>query len=237
MRIVESLPASAQQQMHRDVQLLEKMGADSEPVLHFYEWEGPAITHGYFIDPAHYFILERVSEKGIQIAKRPTGGGIVLHTCDLAFSVILPVSHPWITAQPVESYRHVNRVVEKAVYAFLDKRELPELLCKEEVSSPYKDFCMAQPTRYDVLLKGKKIGGAAQRRTKQGLLHQGTLFLLQPDHTDLSEILQKGAGLAEAFQEASTPLLAATGELLDEGRVRLKKMLAEAFTSGTMATP
>jgi lipoate-protein ligase A len=40
---------------------------------------------------------------------------------------------------------------------------------------------MARPTKYDVMLQGRKIAGAAQRKTKAGFLHQGTIALLCPD--------------------------------------------------------
>src|SRR2546423_1117404 len=39
----------------------------------------------------------------------------------------------------------------------------------------YSDNCFANPVRADVLLDGRKIAGAAQRRTTRGLLHQGSI--------------------------------------------------------------
>ena len=35
--------------------------------------------------------------------------------------------------------------------------------------------CFANPVRADVLLNGRKIAGAAQRRTRRGLLQQGSI--------------------------------------------------------------
>ena len=36
-------------------------------------------------------------------------------------------------------------------------------------------FCFANPVRADVLSNGRKIAGAAQRRTRRGLLQQGSI--------------------------------------------------------------
>jgi lipoate-protein ligase A len=48
--------------------------------------------------------------------------------------------------------------------------------------------CFANPVRADVLVNGQKVAGAAQRRTRTGLLHQGSI-----QHVDL------GNGLAGRF--------------------------------------
>src|SRR6266581_655875 len=54
----------------------------------------------------------------------------------------------------------------------------------------YND-CFAHPVRADVLLNGRKVAGAAQRRTRDGLLQQGSV-----QYVDL------GNGLTERFAQA-----------------------------------
>jgi lipoate-protein ligase A len=48
---------------------------------------------------------------------------------------------------------------------------------------------MAQPSKYDLLLKNKKAAGAAQRKKVQGYLHQGTIALVKPQAELLFELL------------------------------------------------
>jgi len=55
--------------------------------------------------------------------------------------------------------------------------------------------CFTHPTRYDILLNGHKIAGSAQRRTQDGLLHQGSLHFGGPlpfSRDKLAEALLRG---------------------------------------------
>jgi len=46
--------------------------------------------------------------------------------------------------------------------------------------------CFANPVRADIMINGRKIAGAAQRRTRRGLLQQGSIQGT-PTNTDLAE--------------------------------------------------
>jgi lipoate-protein ligase A len=51
-----------------------------------------------------------------------------------------------------------------------------------------RHLCFANPVSADVMIDSRKVAGAAQRRTRAGLLHQGSI-----QHVDL------GNGLTERF--------------------------------------
>ena len=68
-------------------------------------------------------------------------------------------------------------------------------------------FCMAKPTKYDVIWKEKKIAGAAQRKTKQGFLHQGTISLIPPNIDMLQQMLKPGTEVLRAMQTYTHALL------------------------------
>ena len=74
-------------------------------------------------------------------------------------------------------------------------------------SAHASQFCMAKPTKYDVLFQGRKVGGGAQRRTKYGFLHQGTLCLCLPTNDFLNEILLFPQNIVQSMQIQSWPLL------------------------------
>ena len=57
--------------------------------------------------------------------------------------------------------------------------------------------CFTNPTRYDVLHNGAKVAGSAQRRTQDGILHQGSLHFGGPLPMPRQTL---GGALLSAFQ-------------------------------------
>jgi lipoate-protein ligase A len=217
--------ASAEENMRLDAQMLE---AVQQPILHFYEWERPSITFGHFIEPSKFLNLSSAAARGIDCARRPTGGGIVFHLWDLAFSVLVPAQSNFFSLNTLDNYAFVNQAVLRAVQNFLGKDENLSLTSQDlaAASVDCKRFCMAQPTKYDVVLQGRKIAGAAQRKTKQGFLHQGTIALMLPDRDVLRDVLHDG-GIAEAMMAHTYPL--GGSKNLDEARKELKQLLRDEF--------
>jgi lipoate-protein ligase A len=90
---------------------------------------------------------------------------------------------------------------------------------------------MAKPTKYDILIEGKKIIGAAQRKTKQGFLHQGTISLMMPCKELLENLLLPGTKVLEGMFTHTFPLLGQQGTKKDllEARKLLREKIEEAF--------
>ena len=133
---------SAAENMRIDAELLEKAG--TRPVLHLYEWEGECATYGYFVDPAKLLDLQGVEKRGLQLARRPTGGGIVFHIWDMAFSVVVPSCCPEFSMNTLDNYAFVNRAVLEAVKEFIRAHHLdmiPEDFVGMDQQRPH--FCMA----------------------------------------------------------------------------------------------
>lgn len=203
-KIVQGEPLHPQENMDRDARALKELQDDEPPVLRFYSWKGISATYGYFIDPEKTFNYEGLRKKNILIGKRPTGGGVLFHHVDLAFSLLIPASHPLFGKNALDSYYRIHSALLRALQSI--QRLPPSELQDNKGLSPHSDFCMAHPTIYDLLISGKKVAGAAQRRTKQGLLHQGSLCLKPPDLELLKSVLLPQPGLAEAMEEFSYPI-------------------------------
>jgi len=84
-----------------------------------------------------------------------------------------------------------NALRENGIVAVLTETKAPKI----------SDACFANPVVSDVIESGRKIAGAAQRKIRSGLLHQGSI--------------QRG-NLDERFRNAFAQLL---GERIVEGRV------------------
>lgn len=225
--VLETGDASAEANMEFDGQLLARAGQLKHPTLHIYGWERPSVTFGHFIDPQKVLNLAEAEKAGLDLARRPTGGGVVFHLWDLAFSVVIPASSSLYSVNTLENYGLVNRVVQEVVKDFLGLETTLTPIDSAAQHASCSNFCMARPTKYDVMLQEKKIAGAAQRKTKDGFLHQGTIALVAPDRTLLSKLLLPE--IEEAMVQSTFPLLNHPSEL-DNGRKTLNKLLKTYFT-------
>ncbi|NGX59946.1 MAG: Octanoyltransferase LipM [Chlamydiae bacterium] len=227
--ILDTGTQPAENNMLLDAELLENLDQHTLPILHLYNWQGDSATYGCFVNPSDYLNLEEAKRRELNLAKRPTGGGIVFHIWDLAFSVLIPSNHSYFSERTLDNYAFVNNAVLAAVSSFLSER--PELIpCNAKGLDPScARFCMAQPTKYDVVLHGKKIAGAAQRKTKKGFLHQGTIALKMPPEEYLRAILRPGTKVIDAINAHTFPLLG-PDDNLEEGRKALRQALQNQLT-------
>lgn len=226
--------------MAMDGDLLLTLHEYSQPILHFYEWQNPCATYGYFSSPHLLLNQKGVTKYRLELAKRPTGGGIIFHQFDFAFSFLLPATHPCFSQNTLENYHYVNLIIAKAIQCFLtEKRQLELLPCDKDCSNredshqkSLRNFCMAKPTVYDVVSDGCKLAGGAQRRTKRGYLHQASIALVLPPDHFLAEILPD-ANVAEAIKQCSYPLLGTTASPVEQNNAKLflKKYLTQGFSS------
>ena len=172
--LLNSGPGAAAFNMALDEALLQAMPRLQTPVLRFYGWLQPAATFGYFQK-----ISEVESATHLRpLIRRPTGGGIVPHEADWTYSVIFPVGHEWHSLKAEESYRRVHDWLRLAFAELKVDTELAPCCRKSEISnlkSQIPAACFIGHEKSDLLWRGKKIAGAAQRRNKLGLLIQGSV--------------------------------------------------------------
>jgi len=173
-------PKAAALNMAIDEALLSDASA---PILRYYRWRKPSLSFGYF---GHY--AEVASESGQrEIVRRWTGGGIVPHGDDLTYSIIIPSSDPVFALSSVEIYRAVHEAIRAALNAHGIAADLAA-----EAAQKISEACFANAVRADVLSAGRKIAGAAHRRSRAGLLHQGSIQhdqLPSPFRTELARVL------------------------------------------------
>lgn len=199
-------------QMAIDQALLETV---SVPVLRLYRWSEPSISFGYSQSVAGV----RQDYPGYPLVRRWTGGGVVEHTGDYTFAVVCPLAEPFALVRPVETYRQIHT----AVVAALARESIPARLVasEESLSGP---ACFTAPTTHDVFDSvGQKICGGAQRRTRQGFLHQGSLQKVMVSPA-FSQIL--ASCLAETVLPfASNPALEARTDALVASRYSTRDWL------------
>lgn len=140
--------------------------AAREPLLRVYRWARGAISFGYFDKIADVNGVE----PGWEMVRRWTGGGVVAHGEDLTYTLIVPADHVFARLPARETYRQIHECVGTALLAAGIATKLAAASVPKVSTG-----CFENPAEADVLADDRKIAGAAQRRTRWGLLHQGSI--------------------------------------------------------------
>jgi len=184
---------SAAMNMAIDEALLEFV---TIPQIRFYRWQFPALSFGYFGRFAN--VARYQCER--DLVRRWTGGGIVFHGQDLTYSLVIPASDTAFAESAMSIYEKIHRALCDA----LSETGQPAVVAADADRGPGSATvatrtgigdagysCFANPVRADVMIDGRKIAGAAQRRTRRGLLQQGSI-----------QGIEFGNSLAEQFAQA-----------------------------------
>ena len=186
-------PHSAAMNMAIDEALLEFV---TIPLIRFYRWQFPALSFGYFgrFTNVASYQCER------DLVRRWTGGGIVFHGQDLTYSLVIPASDTAFAESSISIYEKIHRALCDAlsetgqpavVAAGADRGPGSATVATRTGINDAGYSCFANPVRADVMIDGRKIAGAAQRRTRRGLLQQGSI-----------QGIELGNSLTEQFAQA-----------------------------------
>jgi lipoate-protein ligase A len=187
----DETPRSAAVNMSIDEALLEMV---MTPTIRFYGWRSPALSFGYF--GKFCDVASHAAER--DLVRRWTGGGIVFHGDDLTYSIVIPARTSVFRESSGWIYEKIHGALVKALIQMGQsasvvptgrKDPAPHSETTKLVGAGIIDVsysCFANPVRADVMINGRKIAGAAQRRTRRGLLQQGSIQGF-PVKTDLAQ--------------------------------------------------
>jgi lipoyl(octanoyl) transferase len=149
------------------------------PVLRVYSWEGAWGSLGYFGKLAE----AQAAFSGLNWVRRWTGGGVVDHRADWTYTLVIPRGEALADARGAESYRQIHMALAEALRG--EGREA-RLAGGEEKTG--QAACFENPVDHDLIgITGKKIAGAGQRRSRLGLLHQGSVATPSSSFEDSTE--------------------------------------------------
>ncbi|MCB9359435.1 lipoate--protein ligase family protein [Candidatus Woesearchaeota archaeon] len=123
--------------------------------LRFYRWKPPAVTIGYFQSLEKEVDVKKAEDLGIDIIRRYTGGGAVLHEHELTYSIVL--SEDDLPKDIIKSYEKICGAIILG-------------LKKLGIDSEFKPI-------NDIVVDGKKISGNAQTRFGGIVLQHGTILM------------------------------------------------------------
>lgn len=184
---------SGPEAMAVDEWLLE---AASLPVLRIYAWLGEWASIGYFGEIA----AARAAFPGVDLVRRWTGGGMVDHRADWTYTLAAPQSEALANWRGAESYRRIHSALAGTLLA--EGFDARMSAGKDETGAA---LCFENPVHYDLLGSGdRKLAGAGQRRSRKGLLHQGSVAASCEDPVKSQERSEDfAARLAGEWEEIS----------------------------------
>jgi lipoyl(octanoyl) transferase len=224
-RIIRSEPADGAWNMAVDEAILLEIGAGRTlPTLRLYSWQPACLSLG-FSQSIKDVNLPELKKYGWTIVRRPTGGRAILHTDELTYSVIAPLSNPQVAGSVLESYRRLSKaLLNTLIILGLDAQSDIHSETSQTGNGP---VCFEVPSNYEITVGGKKLIGSAQARRVDGVLQHGSL----PLYGDLTRITRALNYRDEATRiQAAQRLLdhAATVEMVT-GRIVTLPQAADAF--------
>ncbi len=186
-RLLLTPPSRGAWNMAADEAILEGIGhASSQPTLRLYAWEPACLSLGY-AQSLSDVDLDRLLSHGWEVVRRPTGGRAVLHTDELTYSVIAPLSDPRVAGSLLDSYQRLAGALVEALRLLVLPVQVQEH-SSEPSSQNTNPVCFEVPSSFEITVEGKKLIGSAQARRKEGVLQHGSLPLFG-DLTRITQVL------------------------------------------------
>ncbi len=187
VRLILDPPAAGSVNMAIDDALLES-ASRGETVLRFYAWQPATLSLGYF--QGYRERDQHAASGALDVVRRGTGGGAIVHDLDLTYSFVTPISQRFSAdhQQLVQTFHHAlcetlgNWGLIANLYGTASPRESPGC---PPATKPF--LCFQRRSAEDVVIRtpandGPKIAGTAQRRRRHALLQHGSVLLAASRH-------------------------------------------------------
>ena len=148
----------------------ERLAAAAQPTFRLFRWSRPAVSLGLKQAPPSWICASQLSAHGIDVVRRPTGGGAALHGSDLSFSVVEPLSAGWRIGGLVETVAHRVSCGLRTLGMWVEWQ-------REDESAGRIIYCLTEPSPYALMVGERKLGGMAIRRTRASWLIQGSILM------------------------------------------------------------
>ncbi len=176
MRILTTPGGSAAYNMAVDEALFNLCGRDPEIMtLRVYSCSPPAVSLGYRQQVEDEIDPDQCERYGIELVRRITGGGAVLHEQELTYSLVAQERHPALDGPSGVMIRRVSEALVGTFRQFGVPAEVaPDRSCDADCAG---SVCFTAFGRYEITVRGRKLVGNAQRRSGGRVLQHGSILL------------------------------------------------------------
>lgn len=147
----------------------------SRPLLRLYRWNRPTITLGYAQKGSRAVNQQVCAELGYDIVRRLTGGRAVLHDREVTYSVISSERSPLFNGKILDNYKVIAEVLRHAFDSFGLHVEIAPGRSRGGGGEEAYPVCFMAPSSYELVFKGCKMAGSAQKRGEGAFLQHGSI--------------------------------------------------------------
>lgn len=223
-RLITTWGAQPSFNLGLDEALLES--SDAPVTVRFYSWKPATLSLGYF----QKFADVPAALDARSVVRRFTGGGAIHHERELTFSIAAPLDHPLYRVSMPDSYARVHAGVARALLTLGIEAKLrgESALASDREGT---GMCFHKSSPLDLVWEERKGVGSAQRRTRERVLHHGSIKLgttpLEGDIATAERVAPRltpeafAPALRAAFEaEFGVKLEAGVPDALERGRAK-----------------
>ncbi|MBT3667389.1 MAG: hypothetical protein HN548_07900 [Opitutae bacterium] len=177
------LNESGSENMATDLWLFQETNS-KDPIFRHYGWMQEEITFGYGQD--WNWVKSQKIVNSMKLTRRPTGGGIVKHGCDWTYMLIIPRGHSSYLIPALDLYEKLHFIIGEVLNRQGYATSLMPCPTKGKKKKGIPGNCFLEPVGMDLMSEDGtyKLAGAAMKRTRKGILIQGTLDLSSFSNVD-----------------------------------------------------
>jgi lipoyl(octanoyl) transferase len=145
--------------------------------LRLYGWQRPTLSIGYSQEISQYIDLESCKRNNIPVVRRFTGGRALLHQYEMTYSVIAPIPHPEFPGNLRGSFERISQAILESLRiggiegaAVAGKNKIKDVAGRSPA-------CFSMANHCEIVVRGKKLVGSAQRRLRSAFLQHGSVIL------------------------------------------------------------
>jgi len=179
--VIPFTKGTAKFNMERDIELFNQFFKERSG-LRIYGWVERCVTYGR---------NQKIIKTDIPWARRPTGGGMVVHFNDISFSFFVnsksPLWHPSVHS----TYLEVSDLIKESLRRAGFPVDYPP---KINNNNRGREMCFERAEPHELVLNDKKVMGCALLKEKNRYLAQGTIFLeISPQefHKTMMDVLKE----------------------------------------------
>jgi lipoate-protein ligase A len=218
---------------------LENAPEHPKTFLRFYQWSAPTLSLGISQKASKVVNFNFCRQQGIEVVRRTTGGKAVLHHQEITYAVVSNDASQFPPQNILETYR----LISAGLQAGLNDLGIESTLATGDSDSAITSgsgtgltvSCFALANHYEILCRGRKLVGSAQRRLKHAFLQHGSILIAYDDFLWKNSLLNSpplpGHRQVAVLRDFLPPGISefALGEILAEGFSRTFQIQLSPF--------